>query len=79
LLLAVPAGAQTASSNPADTTHWDLQGNASAAEYLGRKCLLLDGGAAILKDFELRDGVIDVDVATPVSRGFFRDSISPRG
>ena len=35
------------------------------------RCLLLDGGAAILKDFEMRDGVIDVDVATPAKRGFF--------
>lgn len=41
------------------------------AEYQGRKCLLLDGGAAILKDFDLRDGVIDVDVATSAVRGFF--------
>jgi hypothetical protein len=41
------------------------------AEYQGRKCLLLDGGAATLKDLEMRDGVIDVDVATPASRGFF--------
>jgi hypothetical protein len=32
---------------------------------------LLDGGAAVLKDFEMRDAVIDVDVATPASRGFF--------
>ena len=40
-------------------------------EYQGRKCLLLNGGAAILKDFEMRDGVIDVDVATPAKRGFF--------
>jgi hypothetical protein len=32
---------------------------------------LLDGGAALLKDYELRDGVIDVDVATPANRGFF--------
>ncbi len=27
--------------------------------------------AATLNDFEMRDGVIDVDVATPASRGFF--------
>lgn len=40
------------------------------AEYQGRKCLLLDGGAAVLKDFEMRDGVIDVDIATPAKRGF---------
>jgi len=32
---------------------------------------MLDGGAAVLKDLELRDGIIDVDVATPASRGFF--------
>jgi NADH:ubiquinone oxidoreductase subunit len=38
---------------------------------LGRKCILLDGGAAVLKDFEMRDGVIDVDVATGARRGFF--------
>ena len=56
---------------PPDSPRWDLQGRATSTEYLGRKCLLLDGGAAILKDFEMRDGVIDVDVATSASRGFF--------
>ena len=55
----------------ADSPRWDLQGQARTTEYQGRKCLLLDGGAAILKDFEMRDGIIDVDVATPASRGFF--------
>jgi hypothetical protein len=40
-------------------------------EYQGRKCIFLNGGAATLKDFELRDGVIDVDVSTPAKRGFF--------
>ncbi len=56
---------------PADSPRWTLEGQARAAEYQGRKCLFLDGGAATLKDFELRDGVVDVDVATPASRGFF--------
>ena len=56
---------------PPDSPRWQLEGQARPADYLGRKALLLDGGAAILKDFELRDGVIDVDVATPASRGFF--------
>ena len=67
------AAYQTAQTQavPADSPRWDLQGQAKAAEYQGRKCLFLDGGAAILKDFEMRDGVIDVDVATPASRGFF--------
>jgi hypothetical protein len=40
-------------------------------EYQGRKSLLLDGGGAELKDLDMRDGVVDVDVATPASRGFF--------
>lgn len=58
-------------SVPADSPRWELQEQAKAAEYQGRKCLFLDGGAAVLKDLEMRDGVIDVDVATPASRGFF--------
>jgi len=58
-------------SLPTESPRWDLQGQAKAVEYQGRKCLLLDGGAAVVKDFELRDGVIDVDVATPAKRGFF--------
>jgi hypothetical protein len=56
---------------PADSTRWALEGQAKPVEYLGRKCLLLDGGDATLKDFEMTDAVIDVDVATPARRGFF--------
>ena len=56
---------------PADSPRWDLQGQAKATEVQGRKCLLLDGGAAVLKDFEMRDGVVDVDVTTTGVRGFF--------
>ncbi len=58
-------------SLPADSPRWDLQGEAKVAEYQGRKCILLDGGAAVVRDFDMRDGVIDVDVATPAKRGFF--------
>lgn len=58
-------------SVPADSPRWELQGQAKPAEYQGRKSLFLDGGAATLKDFEMRDAVIDVDIATPASRGFF--------
>jgi hypothetical protein len=58
-------------SVPPDSPRWELEGQAKAAEYQGRKCLSLDGGAAVLKDFEMRDGVLDVDVATPANRGFF--------
>jgi hypothetical protein len=58
-------------SLPPDSPRWELEGQAKAAEYQSRKSLLLDGGAASVKDLELRDGVIDVDVATPAARGFF--------
>jgi hypothetical protein len=73
LLCAAAARSQTPTplSVPADSPRWELEGKASVAEYLGRKSLLLDGGGATLTDFELRDGVVDVDVATPASRGFF--------
>ena len=68
-LLAVRGLAQTLSLPP-DSPRWELEGNAKATEYLGRKCLLLDGGAATVKDFEMRDGVVDVDVAVSGARGF---------
>src|SRR5947209_4324683 len=54
-----------------DSTRWRLDGNAKVSEYLGRKCLMMDGAAAVLKDFEMRDGVLDVDVVTSAKRGFF--------
>ncbi len=54
-----------------DSPRWILEGEAKPVEYQGRKCLYLNGGGATLKDLEMRDGVIDVDVATPANRGFF--------
>src|SRR4051812_31682494 len=56
---------------PPDSPRWELQGKAEVADHGGRRSLLLDGGAAVVKDFEMRDGVIDVDVSTPAPRGFF--------
>lgn len=58
-------------SVPAESPRWALEGQAKPAEYQGRKSLYLDGGAAVLNDFEMRDAVMDVDVATPAKRGFF--------
>ena len=69
--LIVLASAAYAESIPPESKRWELQGQAKPAEYQGRKCLFLDGGEAILNDFEMRDGVLDVDVATPANRGFF--------
>jgi hypothetical protein len=70
LLAATPMSGQTLSV-PADSPRWELEGEAKATEYQGRKCLMLDGGAATLKDFEMRDGVIEADVITGAKRGFF--------
>ena len=55
----------------ADSPRWDLEQQARVTDYLGRKSLMIEGGAAVLKDFEIRDGVLDVDVATSAKRGFF--------
>jgi hypothetical protein len=69
--LSTQAQGPQASSVPPDSPRWLLEGQAKQTEYLGRNSILLDGGAATLKDFEIRDGIIDVDVATPAERGFF--------
>jgi hypothetical protein len=75
IVFALPAIAYSQKSEilalPADSPRWEFEQGAKVTDYLGRKCILLDGGAASVKDFELRDGVIDVDVATPATRGFF--------
>jgi hypothetical protein len=70
-LLSIAAAAAQTLAVPPDSPRWELEGQARAAEYQGRRCLLLDGGAASVKGFEMRDGVIDVDVATTAVRGFF--------
>jgi hypothetical protein len=56
---------------PPDTTHWTLEGQAAVREFMGRTGVYVDGGIAILDHFELRDGIIEVDVATSAARGFF--------
>jgi len=56
---------------PEDPSRWELEGQAKIVDHQGRPSIRLDGGAATLKSFEMRDAVIDVDVSTPASRGFF--------
>ena len=69
---AAPPQSEGTLAVPPDSPRWELEGEAKPAEYLGRKCLLLDGGGATLKDFEMRDGVVDADVAVAnAPRGFF--------
>ncbi|MBX3380144.1 MAG: hypothetical protein KF805_08605 [Phycisphaeraceae bacterium] len=57
-------------SVPPDSDRWDLEGKAEVSEFQGRKCLRIEGGGAVLKDFEMKDAVIDVDIATTAKRGF---------
>ncbi|HEY2187600.1 MAG TPA: hypothetical protein VGH48_03465 [Caldimonas sp.] len=54
-----------------DSPRWDLEGNAKRTNVHGRDCLMLDGAAGLFEAFEMRDGVIDVDVSTAARRGFF--------
>jgi hypothetical protein len=70
-LKAAPSSQSQSLSLPPDSPRWLLEGQAKVMEYQGRQAIYLDGGGATVKDFEMRDGVIDVDVATPASRGFF--------
>jgi hypothetical protein len=70
-LKAAPSSQSQSLSLPADSPRWLLEGQAKVMEYQGRQAIYLDGGGATVKDFEMRDGVIDVDVATPANRGFF--------
>jgi hypothetical protein len=67
----LPAQTSAPRGIPLDSTHWTMEGKAEVTEYLGRRCLMLDGGGATANDVVFRDGVIDVDVATPAKRGFF--------
>jgi hypothetical protein len=75
VLCVVPAAARAATPEtltvPPDPSRWELEGEAKVVDHQGRKAILLDGGAATLKGFEMRDAVIDVDVSTPAPRGFF--------
>ena len=77
VLCAVPSGARAGGAPPGtlklppDSPRWEFEGEAKPVEHQGRNSLLLNGGAAVLKDLEFRDGVIDADVSTPATRGFF--------
>jgi len=71
LFVPTTARAEDALAVPPDSSHWDFEGKVQATEHLGRPCLFMNGGAAILRNFTMRDAVIDVDVATaPALRGF---------
>ena len=66
--------AAEAESFPADSPRWQLGPEAKVTNYLGRHCLALEDEKATLKDFEITDGVIDVDMASTETRGFYNIS-----
>ena len=53
-------GAADAESFPVDSPRWQLGPKAKIADYLGRRCLDLEDDVAMLKDFEMADGMIEV-------------------
>ncbi len=67
-------GATEAESFPADSPRWQLGPKATVTDYLGRRCIALEDDSATLKDFEMADGVIDVDMAGSGARGFYNIS-----
>jgi hypothetical protein len=62
---------EEAESFPADSPRWRLGPKAKVTDYLDRRCLALEDDVATLKDFEMTDGVIDVDMAGTGARGFY--------
>lgn len=63
---------QSLISVPFDTTHWvyDDQPHLEFIDHLGQKAVHIKTGLAYLKDTEVKDGVIEVDVAPPFPRSF---------
>lgn len=54
-----------------DSPRWKPQGRTRLTEFAGRRCLMIDAGNAAIDGLVFEDGIIDMDVATPASRGFF--------
>ena len=56
---------------PFDSGRWEFTGGENKiVDYLGQKSLYLKGGAAVVKDSRLTDGVIEFDVAFAQERNF---------
>jgi hypothetical protein len=67
----VSLGAAETEAFPVDSPRWQLGPEAKITDYLGRRCLALEEDVATLKNFEMTDGVIDVDMAGSGARGFY--------
>lgn len=70
LALAGALGAEPRSI-PMEPEFWQVGAEEHRFEtYLGRPALFLNNGLAIVRDFEMRDGVFEVDISIPSERGF---------
>src|SRR4030042_2663429 len=59
----LPAMAETVNV-PFDSDQWIIKDDeARVEEHMGRQCLFLQDGEAWLKDVDMRDGVIEVDIS----------------
>lgn len=73
LLLALPLAvvSQQLSARQVNDADWEFLGDgASIVDYMGRRSLRLNGGMAVLKDQQFKDGTISFDVALSDARGF---------
>lgn len=56
---------------PFDTLKWDIRAQKyELKEYKGQPALFMQGGIAILKDTQFKNGIIEWDMAFPKERGF---------
>jgi len=56
---------------PFDSDRWEIQATESKVlDYMGRRSLYLKGGAAIVKDSQFTDGVIEFDISFTEAQGF---------
>jgi hypothetical protein len=58
-------------SVPFTSERWNKEGAELALEnYMGKECILLKKGGVFIKDLQLQDGIIEVDMSFPQERGF---------
>jgi hypothetical protein len=56
---------------PFGSARWNKEGAGATIEtHMGKECLLLKTGDVFLKDLQLQDGIIEVDMSFPQERGF---------
>ena len=58
-------------SVPFDNERWEVDGGEhELVDYLGQAALKIKGGSAVLPDLDIRNGLVEFDIAVPEERGF---------